>query len=140
VAGGRPSIRHPMTRPAIVTHDPRNMGVVAHPRTRPAMVTHDPRNMNVVAHLSYIEEIKISPRDYCAGSASIYVSSVKARQRLGKQVLTAKNTHEQHKSFWSCNFYKQIVSQFNYLGTTTTTNQNLFQEENKRRLNSGNAC
>jgi hypothetical protein len=31
------------------------------------------------------------------------------------------------------------VSQFKYLGTTLT-NQNLFQEEIKRRLNSGNAC
>jgi hypothetical protein len=31
------------------------------------------------------------------------------------------------------------VSQFKYLGTTVT-NQNLNQEENKRRLNSGNAC
>jgi hypothetical protein len=31
------------------------------------------------------------------------------------------------------------VSQFKYLGTTVT-NQNLFQEEIKRRLNSGNAC
>jgi hypothetical protein len=31
------------------------------------------------------------------------------------------------------------VSQFTYLGTTVT-NQNLIQEEIKRRLNSGNAC
>jgi hypothetical protein len=31
------------------------------------------------------------------------------------------------------------VSQFNYLGTTVT-NQNLIQEELKRRLNSGNDC
>jgi hypothetical protein len=31
------------------------------------------------------------------------------------------------------------VSQFKYLGATVT-NQNLFQEEIKRRLNSGNTC
>jgi hypothetical protein len=31
------------------------------------------------------------------------------------------------------------VSQFKYFGTTVT-NQNLIQEEIKRRLNSGNAC
>jgi hypothetical protein len=31
------------------------------------------------------------------------------------------------------------VSQFRYLGTTVT-NQNLIQEDIKRRLNSGNAC
>jgi hypothetical protein len=31
------------------------------------------------------------------------------------------------------------VSQFKYLGTTVT-NQNLVQEQIKRRLNSGNAC
>jgi hypothetical protein len=33
----------------------------------------------------------------------------------------------------------EYVSQFKYLGTTVT-NQNLIQEEIKRRLNSGNAC
>jgi hypothetical protein len=31
------------------------------------------------------------------------------------------------------------VTQFRYLGTTTT-NQNMIEEEIKRRLNSGNAC
>jgi hypothetical protein len=33
----------------------------------------------------------------------------------------------------------EIVAQFKYFGTTVT-NENLIQEEFKRRLNSGNAC
>jgi hypothetical protein len=33
----------------------------------------------------------------------------------------------------------EIVAEFRYLGTTVT-NQNLIQEQIKRRLNSGNAC
>jgi hypothetical protein len=37
------------------------------------------------------------------------------------------------------NRYFKNVAQFRYLGTTIT-NQNLIQEEIKRRLNSGNAC
>jgi hypothetical protein len=34
---------------------------------------------------------------------------------------------------------ERLRTQFKYLGTTVT-NQNLIQEEMKRRLNSGNAC
>jgi hypothetical protein len=37
------------------------------------------------------------------------------------------------------NRYFENVEQFRYLGTTIT-NQNLIQDEIKRRLNSGNAC
>jgi hypothetical protein len=35
--------------------------------------------------------------------------------------------------------YFENVAHFKYMGTTVT-DQNLFQEEIKRRLNSGNAC
>jgi hypothetical protein len=37
------------------------------------------------------------------------------------------------------NIWFENVAQFRYLGTTIT-NENLIQEEIKRRLNSGNAC
>jgi hypothetical protein len=46
---------------------------------------------------------------------------------------------EVHRLEISFNIFILNVAQFRYLGTTIT-NQNLIQEEIKRRLNSGNAC
>jgi hypothetical protein len=45
----------------------------------------------------------------------------------------------QNRDIKKANRSFENVSQFKYLGTTVT-NQNLIQEEIKRRLNSGNAC
>jgi hypothetical protein len=45
----------------------------------------------------------------------------------------------QNRDIGTANRSDENVSQFKYLGTTVT-NQNLVQEEIKRRLNSGNAC
>jgi hypothetical protein len=45
----------------------------------------------------------------------------------------------QNRDIKIANMSFENVSQFKYLGTTVT-NQNLIQEEIKRRLNSGNAC
>jgi hypothetical protein len=45
----------------------------------------------------------------------------------------------QHYDIKIGNRYFENVAQFRYLGTTIT-NQNLIQEEIKRRLNPGNAC
>jgi hypothetical protein len=46
---------------------------------------------------------------------------------------------DQNQDIKIANRYFENVSQFKYLGTTVT-NQNLIQEEIKKRLNSGNAC
>jgi hypothetical protein len=45
----------------------------------------------------------------------------------------------QNHNIKKANRYIANVARFKYLGTTIT-NQNLMHEENKRRLNSGNAC
>jgi hypothetical protein len=45
----------------------------------------------------------------------------------------------QNHDMKTVNRYFENVAQFKYLGTKAT-NQNLIQEEIKRRLNSGNAC
>jgi hypothetical protein len=45
----------------------------------------------------------------------------------------------QNRDIEMANRWFENVSQFRYLGTTVT-NQNLIQEEIKRRLSSGNAC
>jgi ribosomal protein S2 len=49
-----------------------------------------------------------------------------------------KNAGQNHE-INIANTYFETVAQFRYLGTTIT-NQNLIQQEIKRRLNSGNAC
>jgi hypothetical protein len=54
-------------------------------------------------------------------------------------LLSHHQTAGQNRDIKIANRSFENVSQFKYLGTTVT-NQNLFQEEIKRKLNSGNAC
>jgi hypothetical protein len=56
-----------------------------------------------------------------------------------KYMLSRHQNVGQNRDIKIANRSFENVSQFKYLGTTVT-NQNLFQEEIKRRLNSGNAC
>jgi hypothetical protein len=63
------------------------------------------------------------------------VNTEKTKYMLLSRHLNAGRNHDMqiaNKSF-------ENVAQFRYFGTTIT-NQNLIQEEIKRRLNSGNAC
>jgi hypothetical protein len=54
-------------------------------------------------------------------------------------LLTRHQNAGQDRDIKTANRSFENVSQFEYLGTTVT-NQNLIQEEVKRRANSGNAC
>jgi hypothetical protein len=54
-------------------------------------------------------------------------------------LLSRQQNVGQNRDMKKTNRSFENVSQFKYLGTTVT-NQNLIQEEIKRRLNSGNAC
>jgi hypothetical protein len=54
-------------------------------------------------------------------------------------LLTRHQNIDQYRDIKITNRSFENVSQFKYLGTTVT-NQNLIEEEIKRRLNSGNAC
>jgi hypothetical protein len=53
--------------------------------------------------------------------------------------LSHQQNVDQNRNIKTVNRSFENVSQFRYLGTTVT-NQNLIQEEIKRRLNSSNAC
>jgi hypothetical protein len=73
---------------------------------------------------------------------------IDANKEVGTKVNTEKtkymllSRHQnagQNHNIKIANRYFENVEQFRYLGTTIT-NQNLIQEEIKRRLNSGNAC
>jgi hypothetical protein len=56
-------------------------------------------------------------------------------------LLSRHQTLGQNRDIKIANRSFEYVSQFKYLGTTvTSTDQNLSQEEIKRRLNSGNVC
>jgi hypothetical protein len=57
----------------------------------------------------------------------------------GMQYFFDKYILRQNYDIKIANRYFENVTQFRYLGTTIT-NQNLIQEEIKRRLNSGNVC
>jgi hypothetical protein len=54
-------------------------------------------------------------------------------------LLSSHHNAGQNHDIKTANRYFENVAQFRYLGTTIT-NQNLIQEEIKRRLNAGNAC
>jgi histidinol-phosphate/aromatic aminotransferase/cobyric acid decarboxylase-like protein len=60
-------------------------------------------------------------------------------EKTNYMVLSRQQTAEQNHDIKIGNRCFKNVAQFRYLGTTIT-NQNLIQEEIKRRLNSGNAC
>jgi hypothetical protein len=73
---------------------------------------------------------------------------IDASKEVGLEINVEKTKHMslsrhqnvgQNRDIKIANRSFENVSQFRYLGTTVT-NQNLIQEEIKRRLNSGNAC
>jgi hypothetical protein len=98
------------------------------------------------------------PRECCEGSVqAVYKPSSDGNETRGRNWIMlwqrAQNLRFQRKTHCMCiiSFYLVVymivfdaalfvgVAQFRYLGTTIT-NQNLIQEEIKKRLNSGNAC
>jgi hypothetical protein len=73
---------------------------------------------------------------------------IDASKKVGLEINVEKTKHMllsrhqnvgQNRDIKIANRLFENVSQFKYLGATTT-NKNLIQEEIKRRLNSGNAC
>jgi hypothetical protein len=60
-------------------------------------------------------------------------------EKTKNMLLSRHQNVAQNRDIKIANISFENVSQFKYLGTTVT-NQNLIQEEIKRRLNSGNAC
>jgi hypothetical protein len=61
------------------------------------------------------------------------------REKTKYMLLSRYQNAEQNYDVQIANRCFENVAQFTYLGTTIT-NQNVIQEEIKRRLNSGNAC
>jgi hypothetical protein len=62
------------------------------------------------------------------------------KSKKTKYMLLARHQNvDQNQEIKIANTSFENVSQFKYLGTRVT-NQNMIQEEIKRRLNSGNAC
>jgi hypothetical protein len=75
---------------------------------------------------------------------TLVVASVEAGLEINVQktkymLLSHHQNASQNRDIKITNRLLENVSQFKYLGTTLT-NQNLIQEEIKRRLNSGNPC
>jgi hypothetical protein len=61
------------------------------------------------------------------------------KTKYTRMLLSRHHNAGQNRDVKIANTSFENVSQFKYLGTTVT-NQNLIQEEIKRRLNSGTAC
>jgi hypothetical protein len=87
--------------------------------------------------LGNVDTIKKNTETFIDASKEV---GLKINEEKTKYMLLSRHQNvSQNRDIKIANRSFENVSQFRYLGTTVT-NQNLIQEEIKRRLNSGNAC